>query len=199
MNHLVTNSGKSLFWVVTLILSGFFTGVNAQPSSNGVTVSENAIPDWVLNDWEKRAGGSGTWMAENSSKSDRAPFDAYALHWEYGPGKTSLKGRLYAIKDGKDVRTLWEFLEYWHPAERKKLTVQYGNNPQLGFLALGEAEKPETEGESISRSRVFKSNGEIYWVGHRSKTSDGVTTSRSFNIIDGEWQERGTFVWKLQR
>lgn len=56
----------------------------------------------------------GTWIADNAEyKSDNEPYDAYGMEWKWGVGQKSLTGRLYAIKDGKDIGSLFQFRRYW--------------------------------------------------------------------------------------
>ncbi|MDJ0645505.1 MAG: hypothetical protein QNJ57_05905 [Flavobacteriaceae bacterium] len=72
-----------------------------------------SIPAWVLDNWKKRTQESGIWVANNSGyKSKDEPYDKYGLQWEYGLGQKHLKGRLFVMKDNKEVGSIWQFTEF---------------------------------------------------------------------------------------
>lgn len=160
--------------------------------------NNDQLPKWVTATWAKLAEGTGIWIADNPYFGENIPYDSYGMKWTYGPGKTALKGRLYGIRNGKDVFTLWEFLEYWHPGEQKLLTVQYGKNDNLGNLALGESIDTGLPNHYQALSLVYGPGGKIYHVGHKSEFLGDENRSQSFDIVNGQWQERGSFTWKRQ-
>lgn len=99
--------------------------------------SFSQIPERVKAEWEMLASGSGTWIADNSAyKNENETADAYGVSWTYGIGKTSLNGKLFGIKDGKEMGTFWEFRMYYHPSEKKLMYQQYGWGGMLGIAEM---------------------------------------------------------------
>ncbi len=153
------------------------------------------LPAWVKTDWDYWAQGSGRWIAENKYKSENEPFDAYGMEWKLGLGRKSLRGRLFAIRDGKEVGTIWEFHSFWHPTEKKVILSQFGSD---GTYATGEMKNTgETTTESLER--FFGAKGTTFQVGHRAERRPGEVPMQSFDVSDsGEWKPRRSYVWKLQ-
>jgi hypothetical protein len=70
-------------------------------------------------------GMVGTWVTDNTPhRSPDEPFDAYGMEWTLGIGGKTLVGRLYGMRDKKDVHTSWEFREFWHPGDGELVASQ---------------------------------------------------------------------------
>lgn len=152
------------------------------------------IPQWLLDDWAARTSGTGLWIADNSAyKSDNEPFDAYGLQWEYGLGKKHLKGRLYCIQNGKDIGSVWQFLEFWDPAAGEVRIVQIGSDGTVGQGRIW-----RLDDGSIKEQQVFTSPaGGSFETGHHIRIENGEKHTQSFTIEDGEWVKRRYYIWKL--
>ena len=152
-------------------------------------------PEWVVENW---TGLVGTWVADNSAyKTTDAAMDAFGLEWSWGLNQKSLVGRLYGIKDGKEVATFWELREFWHPGKGELLTEQFGGNG-----AYGVGPHRETGDGSTEMLQVFydPSTGRENRVGHRAVLDGDEHTTTSFDVDDdGTWTERRTYVWRRQR
>ncbi len=156
----------------------------------------DALPGWVTADWQYWTQGSGRWIADNSAyKAPNEPFDAYGTEWKLGLGKKSLKGRLFAVRDGKEVGTIWEFHSYWHPAEKRVVLLQFGSD---GTFATGTM---RVTGEKMTESleRFFDPAGKSTQLGHRAELHPGEARMQSYDVSeDGTWTQRRYYVWKLQ-
>ena len=139
---------RQILTFLFLVLSGF--SLQAQNTSeDGQAVPAGApIPQWLLDDWAARTAGTGTWITDNSAyKNENEPFDAYGLQWAYGIGKKHLNGRLYCIRDGKDIGAVWQFLEFWDPAAGEARIVQIGSDGTVGQgLAAGRWQRQRAAG-----------------------------------------------------
>ena len=179
---------------ITLVLVSILL---AADSSGASYESESAlpIPDRVLANWEKLIG---TWIADNEAyKSERDPVDAYGISWEWGLGKKSLVGRLYGIRDGKEVGTFWEFREFWHPGEGRVIATQHGSD---GTYGAGPHEIGDDGTTEMLQTFYDPTTGAVFRVGHRSTLEGDVHTTRSFDVSpEGEWEERRTYVWRRKR
>jgi hypothetical protein len=156
----------------------------------------DAIPDWVRRDWEYWTQGTGRWIADNAKyKAENEPFDAYGTEWKWGLGKKSLKGRLFALKEGKEVATIWEFHSYWHPQEKRVVQTQFGGD---GTFATGWM-RATGEKTTESLERFFGADGSVFQVGHRAELRASEVHMQSFDVSEsGEWKARRSYVWKLQ-
>ncbi len=154
------------------------------------------VPEWVQDHWDYVT--QGEWIAPNPYQSEAIPFDSYGMRFEVATGGMVITGKLYGIKNGKEVKTLWKFVNYWHPGEKRLIQIQYGNNPRLGNIAIGEGfdSGDPTRDESIVES--FKNDGSTFKVGHKSEYRDNKIISNSFDVLGDEWKPRGNFVWTLK-
>ena len=140
----------------------------------------------------------GTWIADNTQyKSDQEPYDAYGLEWKKGSVGTTLIGRLFGLKDGKEVGTFWEFIRYWDPVKKETIVMQFGADGTMGTGAL-----THTGENSIELLQVFSQPGGVsYRVGHRTtvgKEDERTGTSYSINEKN-EWQQNRTYTWKRKK
>ncbi|MCB9296955.1 MAG: hypothetical protein H6559_28120 [Lewinellaceae bacterium] len=187
---------RQILTFLFLVLSGF--SLQAQNTSeDGQAVPAGApIPQWLLDDWAARTAGTGTWITDNSAyKNENEPFDAYGLQWAYGIGKKHLNGRLYCIRDGKDIGAVWQFLEFWDPAAGEARIVQIGSD---GTVGQGKAWR--LDDGSVKVQQVFTSpGGGAFGSGHHSWMEGGAHHTQSFAIEEGKWVKRRYCVWKLSR
>lgn len=141
----------------------------------------------------------GEWIAENPYVTD-PPIDAYGMKWTIAPGGMAFEGKLYTIYEGKETKILWTFLSYWDPTQSKVVSVQYGDNPGLGNIAVG-VNPPATDVyKDENETSIFDSMGALIGkAGHRNELKGNKLFSNSFNIINGEWVTRGEFVWTLKK
>lgn len=157
--------------------------------------AQDAIPHWIVEDWEFRTQGSGTWIADNGKyKSENEPFEAYGIRWEWGLGKKSVKGRLYCIKDGKDVYTAWHFVDYWDPETKELKLLQMGE----GSVGQGKMWLAE-DGVTKSLQKFTAMDGTSFESGHKAWIKDGDSYTQSFKINKEEWTPNRLYVWKLKK
>jgi hypothetical protein len=157
--------------------------------------SPSTPPEWFRHHMEFMTRDGGRWLTDNAAyKSEGEPFDAYGLEWTWGLGKQSLKGRLFGLKDGKEVATFWEFRVFWHPGEGQVWMYQFGGNGVVGAGTM------ESRGGSSTRStqQFFQPDGSRTSVGHETEdTAEGHHVTRSFKIAaDGTWKPDRTYTWK---
>ena len=151
-------------------------------------------PPHVVAFWERLVG---TWVADNTPyKSDLDPMDAYGIEWKWGLNRKSIVGRLYGIRDGKEIGTFWEFREFWHPGERRVVAMQFGTEGTYG------AGPHEIDADGASEMlQVFHDPARTNStkIGHRAHLKGDVHTTTSFNVDEkGVWTERRTYVWRRQ-
>ncbi|MEZ5293907.1 MAG: hypothetical protein R2745_22680 [Vicinamibacterales bacterium] len=149
-------------------------------------------PAAVIANWERLIG---TWVADNAPfKGPNDPNDAFGIEWQWGLGRKSLKGRLYGVRDGKEIGTYWEFHEYWHPGEGRVIATQHGSDGTFGsgpheIRNDGTSEMVQTFWNPRARTTTR--------VGHRSRLDGDTHTTTSFDVsASGTWTERRTYVWK---
>lgn len=148
-------------------------------------------PDWVARYFDQMVG---TWVTDNSAyRTTSEPFDAYGMEWKRGLGGKTLVGRLYAIRDGKEAGTSWEFREFWHPGHSELIASQFGSD---GTYGAGPHQR-KSDGTMEMLQTFYDPDGDATRVGHRSELKANELTTRSFDVqADGTWKERRTYVWR---
>ena len=173
---------KTFFFITFLM--GMASIANAQ---------NNSIPKWIVEDWEFRTQGEGVWIADNSKyKSEHEPFEAYGIEWKWGLGKKSIRGRLYCIQDGMDVRTAWHFVDFWDAEAKEVKLIQIGGDGTVGQGRMWH----EEDGSTKSIQKFVSPDGNSFVSGHHAKNIDGESHISSFNVEGDKWSPRRSYVWK---
>lgn len=152
-----------------------------------------APPSWYLEDVAALTMHGGRWVADNAAfKSESEPFEAYVIEWTAGFDGVALTGRLFAMKEGKQTPTFWEFRQYWRPDEARAVVEQFGWGGTIGVGAYSK------DGDEIVMDQTFHAPGQpSRREGHRNKfQSTDVYITQSFEIVEGEWLPRRKYVWK---
>jgi len=154
--------------------------------------SPGAAPEWFLHEIATLTAGSGRWIADNSEyQSEQEPFEAYGTEWSASFDGTTMTGRLFGIKDGKETVNFWEFRQYWHPGRGEAVLEQFGWG---GAVGIGKAWR---DGETTKSDQTFFApDGSASRTGHISEFADSDThVTRSFDIKDDVWTARRSYTW----
>ena len=187
-------TGLVLAFALTGMLNGLThlseLGQQAPPTSPAA----GAKPAWVDAHF---AAHVGTWVADNTAfRSEAEPFDAYAIDWNWGIGRQSLVGRLYAMAAGRDVGTHWELREFWHPGERRLVAAQFGADGRYGVGP--HLRRPDGSMDMVQT--FYDAAGRVTRNGHESLREGDVLITRSFDVAaDGTRTPRRTYTWKRKQ
>lgn len=164
---------------------------------SSIAVAEDAqpaaAPQWFLSEIAALAADGGRWIADNSAyKNEQEKWDAYGIEWKSSFDGTTLSGRLYAIKDGKEIGDFWEFRQYWHPGRKEGVVEQFGWGGVVG------AGKVWRDGDATKMDQVFfTADGGQSRTGHIGRFPDANThITESFAIEGDEWKPNRKYVWK---
>lgn len=151
------------------------------------------IPERIMNEWKMLTEGSGTWLADNKAyMSDNEPYDQYGVTWQWAIGKTSLTGRLFGLKEGKDQGTFWEFRAYYDPEDGKYKYMQFGHGGAVGKAAFQIVD--DTHTTDIVTLRY--PDGNKIAIKHETETKGNTQYSQSYQRNNkGEWEKRRYYVW----
>ncbi len=150
---------------------------------------EGGIPESAL---ELMRAEVGTWKADNSAYSgEEEPFDAYAIDWAWNPGHTSLTGRLYGLRESREVGTFWTFHQFWHPGQRTMVVQQLGRD---GTFGTGQVRIVEP-GVSELVQLFYAPDGSTREERHLTRHSVDRRQGTSFRRVNGKWEERRTYTW----
>ncbi len=151
-----------------------------------------AAPAWFLDEIATLTAGTGFWVTDNVEyMSDQEPFDAYGTEWKSSFDGTTISGRLFAMKDGKEIANFWEFRQYWHPQRKQVVIEQFGWGGTIGT------------GRMWVEDDITKSEQTFYTVGggesrsgHASRFPDADThITESFDIDGDVWSPGRKYVW----
>lgn len=163
-----------------------------QPCFAQDSESPAAAPEWFIQEIAALTADSGRWIADNSAyKSEQEPFEAYVTEWSASFDGTTMSGRLFGIKDGKETVNFWEFRQYWHPGRGAAVVEQFGWGGTVGVgIAWRDGEK------TLSDQTFFTQSGSVSRTGHVSEFSDRDThVTESFDIENDVWRPRRTYTW----
>lgn len=158
--------------------------------------TETTMPKWLTDHFEFLTSGTGRWIADNSKfKSEREPFDEYGIEWTWGLGKKTLKGRLFALRDKKELGTFWDYRIYWHPQQRKVIAQQFNGG---GIFGEGEMKLTESDGKAVIEleQTFFGPDGTSWKQLHKNIDGKDDFQGESFNFINGKWNADRVYIWK---
>lgn len=168
-----------------LVMGGLIVLTSTQP-----TLAAEGPPAWAE---EEMRSSEGRWVADNSAyKSAEEPYDAYGLEWRSATGGTSITGRLFALKEGEELGTFWEYRLIWHPEKESLWLFQFGTDGTFGEGAVVRTGPASTELDQT----FYSPSGSISRSGHRETREDGRRITKSFGIdADGTWTPRREYIW----
>lgn len=173
-----------------------FLAALAMPGAAADNIQSAKAPSWYLEDIARLTADGGRWIADNSAyMSESEPFDAYGTEWVSGFDGDTMTGRLFGMKDGKELTfNFWEFRQYWHPGRQEAVVEQFGWGGALGVGALN------ADGAGTLSDQVFYNpDGTTTRTGHKSSFPNRKThVTESFDIVGDEKIPRRKYVWKLQ-
>jgi hypothetical protein len=175
------------FITVALLLFGAPNVTFAQDAN-----SPGAAPRWFIDEIATLTAGSGRWIADNSEyKGEQEPYEAYGTEWTASFDGTTMSGRLFGLKDGKETANFWEFRQYWHPGRREAVVEQFGWG---GTVGIGTA-WPDGD-QTKSDQTFFAPDGSVRRTGHISGFPDRDThTTDSYDIEGDVWTARRSYTW----
>ena len=161
-------------------------------------IPQPEAPAWFGEHMSFLTEGGGRFVADNElHESPAEPFDAYGMEWTYGIGEMSVTGRLFGLKEGRELGTFWEFRTYFDPDSRRVRVLQFGADGTVGDGWLAPAEG--SEAGALAAEQTFSSpDGTTREVRHESVDADDVHTTTSFQRTDGEWVRDRGYVWLRQ-
>lgn len=193
MNKFIIVSRASL---ISLFLGLIFVSVSF--AQEKTSEKPDAIPKWLQEHFAFMTAGTGRWIADNAKfKSEKEPFDAYGTEWQWGVGKKSIKGRLFALKDGKEAAEFWEYRVFWHPAEKRAVFEQFGAGGVFGTGEMRVITTADGKSENNVELIFYAPDGSSWKDLHKLFENENEHTTISFNFKSGSWQAQRTYVWKL--
>lgn len=186
---------KKVSLAVMLICLICFPNLFAQDGSN--TANPNRMPKWLQDHFAFMTTGTGRWITDNSKyKNENEPFDEYVTEWTWGVGKQSIKGRLYALKDKKEVATFWEYRVFWHPKEKRAVFEQFGIAGVFGTGEMRVIESADGKSENNVELTFYSLDGSSWKDLHKLIERENEHQTQSFDFKDGSWKLKRTYIWK---
>jgi hypothetical protein len=155
------------------------------------------VPQWFRDAVAEASRDGGVWIADNSRyRSSAEDYDSYGLEWRAGIGGTSLVGRLFGRREGREVATFWEFRQYWDPIAGEGRLQQFG---QGGAFGTGAIQRLRPDTTLLDQVFVWP-DGSRTRSGHlETRRGADERFSESFDIENGDWLARRTYSWRRLR
>jgi hypothetical protein len=178
-----------LIRVRLLLIGGLLAG--SDPSS---LPAQAQPPRWFLDEVTGATAGTGRWIADNRVYTGPdEPADEYGLEWRQGPGGVSMMGRLFGLRDGREIATYWQFLFYWHPARQVAVILQVSASG-----VVGEGTIREREGGTVAEQVFHSMDGGSRRIRHESEVGPTERRDRSSDWVEGSWRPGRSYTWRLR-
>lgn len=161
--------------------------------AGGGAASADPAPAWFLEEIAALTGGTGRWTADNAKyQSDQEPYETYGMVWTASFDGTTMTGRLFGMKGGKETGAFWEFRQYWDPDRNEAVLMQFGWGGAVGIGVL------RRDGDVTRSDQVFHTPGAASRrTGHRSSFPEpDIHVTESFDIEGEAWKPRRSYTWK---
>lgn len=156
----------------------------------------STIPDWYRADIAAMTRDGGRWIADNSARrSEAEPYDQYGLEWRASPDGLSMTGRLFGLRGGREVGEMWQFRQFWHPAEQRVYVMQWGAGGMYGMGVL--TRLSETSG--MLEQTFFTNDGRSFRIGHMYRNAGpDERTVEQYDVVPGEgaWRLDHSMTWR---
>lgn len=178
--------------MLAIIFIGFVSAAHSQNNPD-----QAGMPQWLKSHFEFMTEGTGRWITDNSKfKSENEPFDEYGTEWAWGVGKKSIKGRLFGLKDKKEVATFWEYRVFWHPLEKRAVFQQFGAGGVFGIGEMRVIGLPDGKSENLTEATFYNPDGTNRKDLHKLTENKDEHTTQSFSFENGSWELRRIYIWR---
>lgn len=179
-------------WPLVLTLATVSGALQRQVPAESTTLVKPA-PAWLREEMTQLASGTGRWLVDNrANMSPDEPWDHYGMEWTWGLGRQTLEGRLFALKDGKEAGSIWEYRIFWHPGEGSAYVQQFAGDGSFGSGTL----VSDGKGGVFLDQMIYSPDGPVVRVGHQAHFAQDVRITRSLNWGSGTWAPRREYHWQ---
>ncbi|MEQ8424031.1 MAG: hypothetical protein RIA63_04925, partial [Cyclobacteriaceae bacterium] len=96
------------------------------------------------------------------------------------------------IRDGANVGTVWQFIDFWDPEIKQVRLIQIGSD---GTVGQGNV-RQDDNGGTKSIQKFVSPDGTSYLTGHQGKHINGEAHMSSFSIENDTWKPQRSYIWK---
>ena len=172
-------------------------GALACASGSAPAPESSGPPDRWADHVRFMSGDGGMWVTANPKATDEPDSpDAFGMTWVAASEGRLLVGRLFGLKNGREVAEYWTFREYWHPGERRVVVQQWSS-----WGAYGEGETTSLGSDRWQLDQTFwLADGRGWREGHRTVENGDEYVTDVFDIdAIGNWSPRDGNVWRRVR
>jgi hypothetical protein len=192
-DRLPTRTGAAAWIPAGLVVLLIALGASAGPERESVA-GEKAQEEPAWRESLAYTVGEGTywWTSNAEHMGEGVEPPAYGTAWEYGVGKTSVRGCLFSETD-EGPRLEWEFFQAWDPAEQALYSWQTTESGGVGALYGTAARVGETS--EMIQTFVWP-DGTEEWIRHEAdQVHQDTMVTRSFKKVEDGWRPRRTYTW----
>ncbi|MCB9917077.1 MAG: hypothetical protein H6832_01580 [Planctomycetes bacterium] len=153
-----------------------------------------APPDWWREHVRFMCADGGAWITPNP-QAPEAPGgpDAYGMTWTRASHGRLLTGRLYGLKEGREVAEYWTFNEYYHAGEGRVIVQQWSS---WGAYGEGETTSPAPNRCQLDQT-FWLADGSSRREGHRTMENGDEYETQIYDIdAEGKWSLRDSNTWR---
>ncbi|MBT8141175.1 MAG: hypothetical protein HKN88_03995 [Gammaproteobacteria bacterium] len=150
-------------------------------------------PNWYASYLEFFTHNNGCWKTSNAKfQNENEKAEAYGNTWEYAIGKNGKRGRLFGWEQGVQTPDFWEFRLFWDGASGQVVTQQFGHNGIVGQGSL-----IQTDMGVYQQEQTFSlPDGRQWQDRHRIEMLDQAYRTTSFELMNQQWVEKRSYLWK---
>jgi hypothetical protein len=102
-----------------------------------------------------------------------------------------MTGRLFGLRDGREIATYWQFLIYWHPARQVAVILQVSASG-----VVGEGTIRQREGGTVAEQEFHSMDGGSRRIRHESEVGPMERRDRSSDWVEGSWRPGRSYTWR---
>lgn len=182
-------------------LLGVAVALASYAAAVGYAVPEREAQDPTMESWKAHleflTAGSRVLIASNEEHRTVGSGQpvAYGQAFRLVAGDVAGRGCLWSVLPDGSTRLEWDFLVGWDTEAAAPFVFQSSRDGDVGFGHVTSIDGPESE---TIQTFEFANGAGFRGRHHTTEAAPDTLTTRSFQMVDGEWQPGRTDRWIRQ-
>lgn len=175
-----------------IVISILCINLNSFAQKKKIEFSPSEIPEDVMEEWTNLTKDGGRW----TSTDNGGQYDSWEMTFSWGLGKKSVDASLNAIKDRKNLGSLWKYKMFYHPGTNEVVLEQWSSDGSYGVGTL----IVKGNGQSENTSTFYFLNDTQFKIKHEQNIEGDIKYSKVFiQDENGEWKKDRVYTWKRDK